>query len=74
MSDRNPYEQLEVAESATFEEIQESRNRLMAQHSGDKQRLQSIEVAYDAILMERLRIIHSLRGIPAHVLEKRRVA
>lgn len=56
MSDRNPYEQLEVAENATFEEIQESRNRLMAQHSGDKQRLQSIEVAYDAILMERLRM------------------
>ena len=56
MSDLNPYEQLEVAENATFEEIQESRNRLMAQYSGDKQRKQSIEVAYDAILMERLRM------------------
>lgn len=56
MSDQNPYEKLGVSEDASFEEIQDVRNRLMEQHSGDPKRLEIIEAAYDAILMERLRM------------------
>ncbi|HIK09073.1 MAG TPA: CPP1-like family protein [Oscillatoriaceae cyanobacterium M33_DOE_052] len=56
MSDRNPYTQLGVSENATFEEIQTHRNRLMAEYSGDRKRQENIEAAYDAILMERLRM------------------
>ncbi|WP_199249550.1 CPP1-like family protein [[Phormidium] sp. ETS-05] len=56
MSDRNPYTQLGVSENATFEEIQSHRNRLMAEYSGDRKRQENIEAAYDAILMERLRM------------------
>ncbi|MDZ7958722.1 MAG: CPP1-like family protein [Aulosira sp. DedQUE10] len=56
MSDQNPYEKLGVSEDASFDEIQDARNRLFEQHSGDAKRLEVIEVAYDAILMERLRM------------------
>jgi hypothetical protein len=56
MSDRNPYEKLGVSEDASFEEVQDVRARLVEQHSGDAKRLEVIEAAYDAILMERLRM------------------
>ncbi|MBD2774075.1 CPP1-like family protein [Iningainema tapete] len=56
MSDQNPYEKLGVSEDASFEEIQDVRNRLMEQYSSDPRRLEVIEAAYDAILMERLRM------------------
>ncbi|BAY34752.1 hypothetical protein NIES2107_66590 [Nostoc carneum NIES-2107] len=56
MSDQNPYEKLGVSEDASFDEIQDARNRLLEQYSGDAKRLEVIEVAYDAILMERLRM------------------
>jgi hypothetical protein len=56
MSDQNPYEKLGVSEDASFDEIQDVRNRLLEQHSGDAKRLEVIEVAYDAILMDRLRM------------------
>ncbi|MBW4646820.1 MAG: CPP1-like family protein [Goleter apudmare HA4340-LM2] len=56
MSDQNPYEKLGVSEDASFDEIQDARNRLLEQHSGDAKRLETIEVAYDAILMDRLRM------------------
>ncbi|MBD2665838.1 hypothetical protein B6N60_00280 [Richelia sinica FACHB-800] len=56
MSDQNPYEKLGVSEDASFDEIQEARNRLLEQHSGDGKVLETIEAAYDAILMERLRM------------------
>jgi hypothetical protein len=56
MSDQNPYEKLGVSEDASFDEIQDARNRLLEQYSGDAKRLEIIEVAYDAILMERLRM------------------
>ncbi|MCC3409326.1 MAG: CPP1-like family protein [Microcoleus sp. PH2017_10_PVI_O_A] len=55
MSEQTPYQLLEVDEDASFDEVQEARTRLAEQHSGDKKRLESIEVAYDAILMDRLR-------------------
>ncbi len=58
MSDRNPYEKLGLSEDASFEEIQDARNRLcQAVTSGeDGMAAESIEAAYDAILMERLRL------------------
>jgi multisubunit Na+/H+ antiporter MnhB subunit len=56
MSDQNPYEKLGVSEDASFDEIQDARNCLLEQHSGDSKVLETIEAAYDAILMERLRM------------------
>ena len=56
MSDQNPYEKLGVSEDASFEEIQDTRNRLVEQYSGDSKRLEMIEAAYDAVLMDRLRM------------------
>lgn len=56
MSDQNNYEKLGVTEDATFDEIQEARSRLLQQYSGDRKRLETVEAAYDAILMERLRM------------------
>ncbi|MGD1909848.1 MAG: CPP1-like family protein [Rivularia sp. (in: cyanobacteria)] len=56
MSDQNPYEKLGVSEDASFEEIQDTRNRLVEEYSGDSKRLEMIEVAYDAVLMDRLRM------------------
>jgi Protein CHAPERONE-LIKE PROTEIN OF POR1-like len=56
MSQQSPYEQLGVAENATFEEIQAAKQRVIAQLSGDRQLQENIEAAYDAILMERLKL------------------
>ena len=56
MSDQNSYEKLGVSEDASFEEIQDTRNRLVEQYSGDASRLEMIEAAYDAVLMDRLRM------------------
>lgn len=55
MSEQNPYEKLEVPEDASFEEIQAARDRLIAAVPGDDKCRESIEAAYDAILMDRLR-------------------
>lgn len=55
MSDRTPCEQLGVSEESSFDEIQEARNRLFEEHAGDRQLLEKIETAYDAVLMDRLR-------------------
>ncbi|MBK1988358.1 CPP1-like family protein [Sphaerospermopsis aphanizomenoides BCCUSP55] len=56
MSDHNPYDKLGVSEDASFDEIQDARNRLLEQHGGDGKVMELIEAAYDAILMERLRM------------------
>ena len=56
MSSQSPYEQLGVTEASSFEEIQDARNQLFAQHQGDRKQLESIEAAYDAVLMDRLRL------------------
>ncbi|MBW4669813.1 MAG: CPP1-like family protein [Cyanomargarita calcarea GSE-NOS-MK-12-04C] len=56
MSDQSPYEILGVSEDGSFDEIQDVRNRLLEQYSGDVKRLELIEAAYDAILMDRLRM------------------
>ncbi|OBQ03641.1 MAG: molecular chaperone DnaJ [Anabaena sp. LE011-02] len=56
MSDQSPYEKLGVSEDASFDEIQDVRNRLLEQHGGEGNVREVIEAAYDAILMERLRM------------------
>lgn len=56
MIEQNPYEKLGVTEDATFDEIQDARSRLVQQYSGDQKHLETVEAAYDAILMERLRM------------------
>ncbi|WP_413163569.1 CPP1-like family protein [Capilliphycus salinus ALCB114379] len=56
MSEQSPYEQLGVTVDASFDEIQDARNRLREQYSGERQLVESIEAAYDAILMDRLKL------------------
>ncbi|MBE9032892.1 CPP1-like family protein [filamentous cyanobacterium LEGE 11480] len=56
MSSQSDYETLGVGESASFEEIQSARAKLAKEHAENNQRLQEIEKAYDALLMERLRL------------------
>lgn len=56
MSEQSHYEKLGVQENATFDEIQEARNLLVQQCNGDRKRVEMIEAAYDAILMDRLRL------------------
>ncbi|NJO40075.1 MAG: molecular chaperone DnaJ [Cyanobacteria bacterium CRU_2_1] len=56
MSDKNPYEMLGVNENSSFDEIQEARNRLINECNGDRKQIEAVEAAYDAILMDRLRL------------------
>jgi Protein CHAPERONE-LIKE PROTEIN OF POR1-like len=56
MSQQSPYEQLSVAEDATFEEIQAAKQRVLARSGGDQQLQDNVEAAYDAIIMERLKL------------------
>ncbi|ABB56590.1 CPP1-like family protein [Synechococcus elongatus] len=56
MADQTPYERLGVAESASFDEIQATRDRRLAELEPDSPQRTAIETAYDAILMERLRL------------------
>lgn len=56
MSDQSPYEELGLTEAASFDEIQDARKRLVEAHAGDRKRVEVVEAAYDAILMDRLRM------------------
>ena len=56
MSQQSPYEQLGVAEDASFEEIQAAKQRAVARFGNDRQLQENMESAYDAILMERLKL------------------
>ncbi|MCU0534796.1 MAG: CPP1-like family protein [Hydrococcus sp. Prado102] len=56
MSEQNPYEKLGVTENASFEEIQAAKQRLSQQYRDNTQVIESIEAAYDAVIMERLRM------------------
>ena len=55
MGDRGPYQVLGVSEDASFEEIQTARDRQLALLSREAEQ-QEVEQAYDAILMQRLRL------------------
>jgi hypothetical protein len=56
MSEQNPYERLGVGENASFEEIQDAKKRLYEQHKNDSKVIETIEAAYDSIIMDRLRL------------------
>jgi hypothetical protein len=56
MSNQSHYEKLGISEAASFEEIQTARTRLSEEYANEPKRLQEIEAAYDALLMERLRL------------------
>lgn len=56
MSNQSHYQQLGLNEDASFEEIQAAKERLKQLHSEDKKLIENIEAAYDAILMDRLRL------------------
>ncbi len=57
MSDQNVhYKTLGLTEASSFEEVQSARKRLVADYENEPQKKEGIEAAYDAILMERLRL------------------
>lgn len=57
MSEQNVhYKTLGLTEASSFEEVQAARKRLVVEHEADPQQKESIEAAYDAILMERLKL------------------
>jgi hypothetical protein len=56
LSDNNPYEKLGLPQTASFEEIQEAKQRLVERFQDDTKAVESIEAAYDAIIMERLKM------------------
>ncbi|MGK7946790.1 MAG: CPP1-like family protein [Microcystaceae cyanobacterium] len=56
MSEHNPYEQLGVTEDSSFEEIQAAKSRLSEESRNDATKLESIEAAYDAVIMDRLKM------------------
>jgi Protein CHAPERONE-LIKE PROTEIN OF POR1-like len=56
MSQPNPYERLGIGKSASFEEIQAAKQRLQQEQGDDPQVAEAIEMAYDSILMERLKL------------------
>jgi hypothetical protein len=56
MSGKSHYEILGVNENSSFDEIQEARNILLEEKGGDRKQIEAIEAAYDAILMDRLRL------------------
>jgi len=56
MSEQTPYQTLGISEDATFDDIQAVKVRLLREHQGNTQLLDQVEAAYDAIIMERLRL------------------
>lgn len=56
MSEQSPYQQLGVSEGSSFDEIQAARNRLCTEFQGNEEQLQKIEMAYDSVLMDRLKM------------------
>ncbi|MGL5793147.1 MAG: CPP1-like family protein [Waterburya sp.] len=56
MSEQNPYEQLGVTENSSFEEIQAAKKRIYDQYGNDQAVIERVEVAYDSIIMDRLRL------------------
>lgn len=56
MSNLSPYEKLGVTEDASFDEIQEAKKKLTLKYKNDTQVVETIEAAYDAIIMDRLKM------------------
>jgi len=56
MSEQTPYQTLGVTEDSSFDEIQAVKSRLSQKYQGDSRALDIVESAYDAILMDRLKL------------------
>jgi Protein CHAPERONE-LIKE PROTEIN OF POR1-like len=56
MSDKNHYELLGVTDDSSFDEIQEAKTNLIQDCGNDRKQVEAIEAAYNAILMDRLRL------------------
>ena len=56
MSQNNPYELLGVSDNASFDEIQSAKKRICEENKNDAQIVEKIEAAYDAVIMERLKL------------------
>jgi hypothetical protein len=56
VSEQNSYELLGLTEASSFEDIQAARDRLVESCGEEPKQKAAIEAAYDAILMERLRL------------------
>jgi len=56
MSQENPYELLGVSDNASFDEIQSAKTRICEQNKSDTQMVEQVEAAYDAVIMERLKM------------------
>ena len=56
MSQNNPYELLGVSDDASFDEIQSAKKRICEENKNDAQIIEQIEAAYDAVIMERLKL------------------
>ncbi len=56
MSEQTPYQTLGLTEDASFEEIQSIKSQLSQKYQGDSRAIEVIESAYDAILMDRLKL------------------
>lgn len=55
MSVQDAYEKLGVTENSSFDEIQQAKQRLGQEYQNDSKQLESVETAYDAIIMDRLK-------------------
>jgi hypothetical protein len=56
MSEQTPYQTLGVTEDSSFDEIQAVKSQLSQRYQGDNRALEIVESAYDAILMDRLKL------------------
>jgi Protein of unknown function (DUF3353). len=54
-SSQDPYVRLSISRDASFEGVQQARDRALAAAGDDPQARARVEAAYDAVLMERLR-------------------
>jgi hypothetical protein len=56
MSEQSAYNTLGISADASFEEVQSARDRLLEGCESDPKQAEVIEAAYDAVLMDRLRM------------------
>lgn len=55
IKERNPYRLLGVSRDASFDEIRDAKDFLVAQHRGHEPSVEAIEVAYDKIIEQKLK-------------------
>lgn len=55
---RDPYKRLGITQDASFEEVQEARNFLFEQYKAHEPSRESIELAFDDILQEKMKVRH----------------